>query len=231
MCVGRSRRRRDLQRARAPRLDPRRAPRPPRAPRLSGPNDTSWATLPAKSWSSGFWKTRPTTGTPGASAPRGLYADLGAPPQRARAPAPGRKRAVQVQQERRLAGAVGAPRRPGGCPARHREADSPARPGTVPAAERQVHGRRGPRRRRVRPAIPRRSPCSQVRPTGALTSAVESTVTRTTAACTTATSASVGGRDGGLLVKHAELAAPVARLPGRAPWRGRAAESGRRRTP
>jgi len=31
------------------------------SPRLNGPNDTSCATLPAKSWSSGFWNTSPTT--------------------------------------------------------------------------------------------------------------------------------------------------------------------------
>ena len=85
--------------------DPRAPPRRGRGPRFSGPNATSSPTVGMKSWSSGSWKTSPTRARSSCSVA-------------ARRPQPGDlelalpvSSAVEVEHERRLAGAVGAEQR------------------------------------------------------------------------------------------------------------------------
>ena len=82
----------------------RAAPRSRARPRLSGPKATSSPTVGMNSWSSGSWNTSPTRGAQLAH----VVAD--ARPATSSSPSP-RQQAVEVQHQRRLAGAVGAEHR------------------------------------------------------------------------------------------------------------------------
>ncbi len=86
-------------------------------PRFSGPNATSSRTVGMNSWSSGSWKTSPTRARSSRASP------LAHPQARDRQRARAGQQAVQVQHQRRLAGAVGAQHRDA-LAVRHGEVDA-----------------------------------------------------------------------------------------------------------